>query len=141
MQTTIFQTWDFGTIDQGYINYLYYRGVFQVSGLILGISHPGDYLLSVRGVDFVSEPGPDGLYRVKGTDHIPGAMHQFNRVCPLLKGIQNACPRLPFDDGGFPSPKQVHQPCRWRWIERFRDHSVITKMQEKIDNLHITPPN
>jgi hypothetical protein len=131
-----FDNFTFQTIDQGYLNFLYYRGHFQRAGLDLKVSHPGDQLLSVRGISFLPDQDKLGKYRVKGFWMVPAAIHQYNRICPILKKISTLCPRLDFDTGGFPVLKQVTQPCRWAIFDRLMQKNMVAEMETMIARLH-----
>jgi hypothetical protein len=99
------------TIDQGYINFLYHKRVFEAAGLKLRVTYPGDYLVSVRGGKFEKERNDKGLFMMAEKSGIPAAIHQYNRICPLVAQLEKFCPPLPFDSEPYAVLKDVSQTC------------------------------
>ena len=102
---------DIHTIDQGYQNYYYYRGLFAKHGLFLTASLPGDTLVSVRGGKSKLEPNSDGLWVLEGTNRPSAVYHQYNRICPLWKGIQEICPPIGDKEQSFALLKEISHEC------------------------------
>jgi hypothetical protein len=128
------------TLDQGYLNYLYYRGVFQAAGLNLSVTHPGDYLISVRGGQFHPQPNSDGLYVMRGTQVIPGVIHQYNRICPLLRGLHWTCARVWYDKTPFPALKDTSQDCSNTYIDKVLETATIDRVKEIVQKIHSKVP-
>jgi hypothetical protein len=99
------------TVDQGYVNFMFYRKVFESGGLNLQVTYPGDYLVSARGVKFENRTNAKGLFQVAGQSGIPGAIHQYNRICPLMIQMEEFCPALAWDTRPYAKVKDVSQPC------------------------------
>lgn len=102
---------DIHTIDQGYQNYYYYRGLFANHGLHLTATLPGDTLVSVRGGRVRMEPNSDGLWVLEGTNRPSAVYHQYNRICPLWKGVQEVCPPIGEKEQSFALLKEISHPC------------------------------
>jgi hypothetical protein len=107
----IYQSFTPATIDQGYLNFWYHKGVLQDGGLRLHVTHPGDYLVSVRGGKFEKELNDKGLFQMAGQPGIPAAIHQYNRICPLMAQLKKFCPKLGWDEIPYAPVKDVSQPC------------------------------
>jgi hypothetical protein len=128
------------TLDQGYLNYMYYRGLFQVAGLNLSVTHPGDYLISVRGGQFHPKPNSDGLYVMRGTPVIPGVVHQYNRICPLLRGLRRTCGRVWYDKTPFPELKDASQDCSNTYMDKVWETATIDRVKEIAQKIHSRIP-
>jgi hypothetical protein len=85
----IYREFEPKTLDQGYLNYLYYRGVFQAAGLNLSVTHPGEYLISVHGGQFHPQPNSDSLRHAGDAGH--------SRCHPSVQLHLPASPRTPLD--------------------------------------------
>jgi hypothetical protein len=103
--------WDHRTFDQGYLNYLYYKGHFEKAGLHLRVTYPGDYLVSVRGGRFDRGLTSEGLFRMEGEAKAPAVIHQYNKICPVMIRLKRICKALPFDRAPFPVMTDVSQDC------------------------------
>ena len=128
------------TIDQGYVNMLYHKGYFQRAGLDLMVTHPGDWLVSVRGAAFNYRPNRDGLFVMQGTNVAPAAIHQYSRICPVLKGLKSQCSRLWYDKHAFPQLKAVTQECRDGYIDNIMDLVTVDKVKSTIQKIHTKLP-
>jgi hypothetical protein len=140
LKLPMFEKFEIPTIDQGFMNYLYHRGHYANAGLNLTISHPGDYLLSVRGGEFDPKPNGNGLWKMKGTTVIPGAIHQYNRICPLMKGVHKSCPRKWFDKTAFAPIKDVSQKCSNRYVDTLLNVITIDRVTEITQKIHSKLP-
>lgn len=78
--------------DQSLFNYLYYQGDFKN---LLKLDMNGN-IVSATLWTFKNNPNNDGLMVVTSlaTNAIPSAIHQYDRVCPLRKFIEDLCPAL-----------------------------------------------
>lgn len=78
--------------DQSLFNYLYYQGDFKD---ILKLDMNGN-MVSATLWTFKNTPNKDGLMVVDSlaTNAIPSAIHQYDRVCPLRRFIEDLCPAL-----------------------------------------------
>lgn len=102
----IFKEFSIETIDQGYMNYLFHKGIFASNGLRPILSYPGDYIVSARGRKFDPEPHQDGLYVPLGETDPPATIHQYNRLPFLIDAVKKSCPSLgPDDQHPFPKIK------------------------------------
>lgn len=128
------------TIDQGYVNMLYHKGYFQRAGLDLMVTHPGDWLVSVRGAAFNYKPNRDGLFVMQGTNVAPAAIHQYSRICPVLKGLKSQCSRLWYDKHAFPQLKAVTQECKDDYLENIMDLVTVDKVKATIQKIHTKLP-
>lgn len=88
----VFNDFTVETVDQGYMNYLYHRGIFMKNGLNLTLTFPGDYIISARGHKFSSNKSPDGLIMMLHSSNPPAVIHQFNRDTSVLNSIKKTCP-------------------------------------------------
>lgn len=99
----VFDDFTVKTVDQGYMNYLYHRGIFKENGLNLTLTFPNDYIISARGHKFDSNPTAEGLQTILFLPNPPAIIHQYNRGPSVLKSIKKTCPS--FGDGDqFPFP-------------------------------------
>jgi hypothetical protein len=124
------------TKDQGYVNYAYHRSLFADAWLNLTVTHPGDYLLSVRGGQFYAAPDSNGLFRMKGAAVPPAAIHQYNRICPLVRGIRRSCARMWFDKFPFAEEEELSQECTQGYADKALDIASIDRVKaivQKID--------
>ena len=128
------------TIDQGYVNYLYHKGLFKQAGLDLMVTHPGDYLVSVRGAKFHARPNRDGLFIMQGTDLAPAAIHQYSRICPVVKGLKKECSRLWYDKHAFAALKDVSQECSNNYLDNIMDLVTVDKVKSITQKIHSKLP-
>ena len=99
----VFDNFTVKTVDQGYMNYLYHRGIFMKNGLNLTLTFPGDYIVSARGHKFNYKPNVDGLQLLLLSSNPPAVIHQFNRGPSVLKSVKRTCPSFGAGDQ-FPFP-------------------------------------
>jgi hypothetical protein len=127
-------------VDQGELNYAHHRGLFLRAGLNLTVTHPGDYLLSVRGGQFLVEPDSDGLFRLKGTDVAPAAIHQYDRICPVVRGLKRSCARMWFDAAPFPESTAFSQDCSKTYTGKVREIVTIDRAKQMAQRVHAKLP-
>jgi hypothetical protein len=95
---TLFRTkewgkFEFQTVDQGYLNYFFYRGKFANRGLHLTATLPNDLIISARGGAPSNVNDSDtGFVMMDNTVVIPAMIHHYNRICPFINNIKNVCP-------------------------------------------------
>lgn len=99
----VFDDFTVKTVDQGYMNYLYHRGIFMKNGLNLTLTFPGDYIISARGHKFNLKPSADGLQMMLLSSNPPAVLHQYNRGPSVLESIKKTCPSFGAGDQ-FPFP-------------------------------------
>lgn len=103
-----FENFTIRTIDQGYLNYYYYKGIFASNGLKVRCTFPGDSIISARRG--TSEPAPGGFVRISGTNVTPLCIHQYNRMCPMVEHVKASCPSEKYTMP-YARLKEVSQNC------------------------------
>ena len=97
------------TIDQGYLNYYFYRGKFAKNGLHLTATLPNDLIISVRGGasnDVIDNE--TGYVLMNNTVVIPAMIHHYNRICSFISNIKHVCPsENPDKEYAYAKPKET----------------------------------
>ncbi|EAY07380.1 hypothetical protein TVAG_204870 [Trichomonas vaginalis G3] len=99
------------TIDQGYLSYYFYKGVFSSQGLILSGTKVGDKIISTRGGKVSKDNGPAGEFLMEGSDVVPAVIHHYNRHCKIWQEIQTLCPEIGHDDVAYAKQKEMKEKC------------------------------
>lgn len=106
LKCKIYTDFKVNTIDQGYLNFLFYNGFFEKHNINIHLTKPGDYLVSMRGYTTVPDSNYPEMYTFKHKPTIPAILHQYNRQETLLNHVISSCPKLgEFDQDPFPSVK------------------------------------
>lgn len=98
-------------IDQGYLNYYFYKGIFSSNGLHLRGTRLGDKIVTTRGGQASDHLGPNGEVLLKGSDVVPSVLHNYNRQCKFLQAIQEKCPAMAYDKRAYAVPKEMTEEC------------------------------
>ncbi|EAY04576.1 hypothetical protein TVAG_233120 [Trichomonas vaginalis G3] len=99
------------TIDQGYLNYYFYKGIFSRNGLFVAGSKAGDKIISTRGGNVSSKVGPYGEMLMEGSDNVPAILHHYNRHCKLWQDIHRKCKLVGSDSKAYAKQKEMTEKC------------------------------
>ena len=97
------------TIDQGYLNYYFYRGKFAKRGLHLTATLPNDLIISARGGASKNVTDSEtGYVLMDNSVVIPAMIHHYNRICSFISNIKHVCPsENPDKEFAYAKPKET----------------------------------
>ena len=77
------------TLDQGALNVLHYRGAWNN----LWVDYSGENFVSASYSIFELKPDKNGfVHEREYPDKTPAVIHQFDRICPVVKNLKKICP-------------------------------------------------
>lgn len=78
-------------LEQALLNYMYYHNEFD-SNVIIDIEAVN--MISATFWVFNEEPNEKGLMTLKNSNKIPTAIHQYDRICPIMTYLPKICPSV-----------------------------------------------